>query len=127
MLRELRYILEGSLVLFAMLLFRLLPLDFASMLAGKVARVGGPFSRAHKTASINLERSMPELNPIQRQQILGEMWDNIGRVIGEYPHLARPVMKRRITIEGREHLEKVAHSGQAAIIISGHFANWEIA
>ena len=126
MARKLRYALEGALILLALLFFRLLPLDFASALAGRLARCFGPFSRAHRTARDNLTQAMPELSHEQRKKVLADMWDNLGRVIGEYPHLNRPVMTRRITIEGREHLDRVRDSGQAAIFISGHFANWEV-
>jgi KDO2-lipid IV(A) lauroyltransferase len=48
-------------------------------------------------------------------------------VLGEYPHLSREVMKRRITIEGLEHLQVVKESGKGALFVSGHFANLEIA
>ncbi len=126
MLRKIRYALEGILICFAVLFFRLLPLDFASALAGVLARVVGPFSRAHRTARSNLEQAMPEQSESQRRRTLSDMWDNLGRVIGEYPHLTRPIMAKRITVEGREHLERILQSGKAAIFVSGHFANWEI-
>jgi KDO2-lipid IV(A) lauroyltransferase len=126
MLRKIRYALEGALILFAVIFFRLLPLDAASALGGRLARLAGPFARAHRTARANLEQAMPELSESQRRRILSGMWDNLGRVIGEYPHLTRPLMAKRITVEGREHLERIRQSGKAAIFVSGHFANWEI-
>jgi KDO2-lipid IV(A) lauroyltransferase len=126
MLRKFRYALEGVLIVFAVLLFRLMPLNVASALGGRVGRIVGPFSKAHRTARANLEKGMPELNDRQRDKILSGMWDNLGRVIGEYPHLGRPIMARRITVEGREHLERVRTEGRAALFVSGHFANWEI-
>lgn len=83
MLRRFKHALEGILILFAVLFFRLLPLDVISWLAGMVTRVVGPFLRAHNTARINLERAMPELSEKQRSRILGDMWENLGRTIGE--------------------------------------------
>jgi Kdo2-lipid IVA lauroyltransferase/acyltransferase len=126
MLKKLRYGLEGILILFAMIFFRILPLDFASALGGRIARAVGPFSRAHRTARSNLEMALPELGGHEREQILSGMWDNLGRVIAEYPHLSRPVMAGRITFEGREHIDRVRESGKAALFVSGHFANWEV-
>ena len=126
MLRKIRHALEGALICFALLFFRLLPLDVASSFMGTLARVFGPFSRAHRTARANLEMAMPELSDLQRSRILSGMWDNMGRVIGEYPHLSRPIMAKRITVEGREHLEKLRAVGQTMVFVSGHFANWEI-
>jgi KDO2-lipid IV(A) lauroyltransferase len=54
------------------------------------------------------------------------MWDNLGRVVGEYPHLSSKLMRSRITVEGLEYLERVKRSQTGAMFISGHFANWEI-
>jgi KDO2-lipid IV(A) lauroyltransferase len=125
MLRKIRYAVEAFFICVAVVFFRILPLDVASGLAGALGRIGGPFSRAHRTARHNLERAMPELTDLQRSKILGDMWENLGRTIGEYPHLNRPIMKKRITLEGREHLERIKQSGKAAIFVSGHFANWE--
>jgi KDO2-lipid IV(A) lauroyltransferase len=70
---------------------------------------------------------MPELGEAERGKALSGMWDNLGRIIGEYPHMSRKAMTRRITIEGLEHLHQVRDSEAGALFISGHFANWEIA
>lgn len=127
MLRKIRYIIEAFLLIIGVLLFRIIPLDIASSLGGLLARVFGPFSRAHVTARKNIELAMPDVTAKERNRILRKMWDNIGRVIGEYPHLSRKIMTRRITIEGLEYLEQVKNSGKGALFVSGHFANWEIA
>ncbi len=126
-LRNIRYAIEAVLLILGLAFFRILPLDMASLLAGIMARIIGPFSGAHRTAQKNLEMAMPELSAAQRRKILYGMWDNIGRVIGEYPHLSRHVMTQRITVEGLEHLQEAKYSGKAVLFVSGHFANWEIA
>jgi len=124
MLRKFRYSLEAIPLLLGMLLFRLLPLDTASAFGGWLGRLFGPLTRAHRVARTNMTRALPEMSERERQQALNAMWDNLGRTVGEYPHLARAEMPRRITVEGRENLEGI-HKG--AVFISGHFANWEIA
>ncbi len=127
MLRYLRYTAESILLITGLIFFRILPLDIASALGGLVGRIIGPFSKAHITAENNIKLAMPELTPLQREFILKDMWDNLGRVVCEYPHLGRPMMANRIVIEGREHIDEVRKSGTGAFFISGHFANWEIA
>lgn len=124
---KLKHIVEGSLILFGLLFFRILPLDFASMVGGALLEFLGPFSKADKIARANLARELPELTQAQHDKIVGGMWNNIGRVIAEYPHLCRPIMKRRIAIEGREHIDNIILTGRACVVVSGHFANWEIA
>jgi KDO2-lipid IV(A) lauroyltransferase len=127
MIRYLRYTLESILLLTGLLIFRILPIDIGSAIGGMLGRAFGPFSKAHLVATKNIELAMPELSQHQRDKIIMDMWDNLGRVMCEYPHLSRPMMWDRITIEGREHVDKVKNAGTAAIFISGHFANWEIA
>jgi KDO2-lipid IV(A) lauroyltransferase len=127
MLRKIRYSIEAVIILLGLLMFRLLPLDMASAFGGVLGQVFGPFFRAHRTAQINIAMALPELTDRQRSRILSEMWNNLGRVIGEYPHLSRPMLAQRITMEGREHVEVVKASGKGSLFISGHFANWEIA
>lgn len=127
MLRNLRYFAEAVGLIIVMGGFRLLPLDASSSLGGIIARMFGPLSRAHKTAQQNLEAALPQLTEHERKRILSEMWDNIGRVFGEYPHLSLDTMRPRITIEGMEYLQDIKDSGKSAIFVSGHFANWELA
>jgi KDO2-lipid IV(A) lauroyltransferase len=57
------------------------------------------------------------------------MWDNLGRVMAEYAHLDQIHLTGpdpRIEGTGVEHLEAARARGKGVIVISGHFANWEI-
>ena len=38
---------------------------------------------------------MPEKNKKERIKIVQGMWENLGRVIGEYPHLKKLVIKKK--------------------------------
>src|SRR4051794_1973218 len=127
--RRLRYPVEAALVYGAYVLFRLLPLDAASSLGGWVGRRVGRRLAISRTALRNLEAAMPELDAAGRERILYGMWDNLGRVMAEYPHLAslrHAVGTPRITVVGGEHLEALARSGRPGLLCSGHLANWEI-
>jgi KDO2-lipid IV(A) lauroyltransferase len=58
------------------------------------------------------------------------MWDNLGRVAAEYPHLrAIRVFEPggRIETSGFEHVDRARATGRRMIFFSGHLANWEIA
>src|SRR5690606_31311 len=61
-----------------------------------------------------------------RRQALKEMWDNLGRVMAEYPHLKK-IAAERVTLEGGAVLDVIREDGQPGIIVSAHMANWEIA
>lgn len=112
-------------------LFRALSLDSASALGGWIGRRLGPHFPVHKLAERNLATAMPDLNGDQRRAVLIGMWDNLGRVLGEYAHLAEfdigsELQPGRIAVVGGEHVEAIRDSGKPAIFFSAHYGNWEL-
>lgn len=123
-LRRLSYGLQAVCVFLIYGLFRLLPLDAASWLGGAImARVGMrlPSTRA---ARDNLAAAFPERTADDREAILRGMWENLGRVAGEYPHLKR--LRARVEVEGFALLEAAAKAGKPAVFVGAHLANWEV-
>jgi Kdo2-lipid IVA lauroyltransferase/acyltransferase len=53
------------------------------------------------------------------------MWDNLGRVVAELPHLSR-IVAERVEVVGEAHIVPYRSDGVSSIVCSGHFANWEI-
>jgi len=109
--------------------FRLLGLDRASAVGGWLARTVGPRISPANRARRNLALAMPELSKEQREKVVVQMFDNLGRTFGEYAHLD----KFRVTGEdpqieviGAEHIASAKAEGRGVIAISGHFANWEL-
>ncbi len=103
------------------LLGRLSPVA-ASNLGGWVARLIGPLLPVSRVADANLRRALPGLDPVARRRIILGVWDNLGRTVGEMPHVGRLA----IEIVGADIGHAVAASGRASIAISAHFGNWEI-
>jgi KDO2-lipid IV(A) lauroyltransferase len=110
--------------------FGLLPLDWASVIGGWLARHVGPFLGISKRARLNLWRALPELSDIETKRVIAGMWDNLGRVAAEYPHLRKIRVFEpggRVETHGFEHVNRAVAAGRQMIIFSGHIANWEIA
>jgi KDO2-lipid IV(A) lauroyltransferase len=109
------------------LLFRLMPVDAASALGAGLLKRIGPLSPAHRTARRNLEIAFPQLSAPERERLLRAQWDNVGRLFAEFPltHKLTP-SSGRVEIVGGERLAAIAREGTAAVLISGHFSNWEI-
>lgn len=127
MRRALRHRLEADILQAVFGLFGLLPIDAASWLGGWIGRTIGPRTRAHRTASRNLVRAMPELSAAEVERTLTAMWDNLGRVAGEYPHLDELLAGgARTELVGAEHLHAAAVAGVPVAFFSGHIGNWEI-
>ncbi len=120
-----RYILEAIPVFLFYGLCALLPLDAASGFGGWLGRTIGPLMGISRRADRNLRRAMPELDAAARRRIIRGMWDNLGRVVAEYPHLPEFIAKNRITVTGAQWIKDMARLGRGGIIMSGHIANWE--
>ncbi len=109
--------------------FGLLPLDWASALGGALARRIGPSLGISERARRNLRRAFPGLPEIEIERIVTDMWDNLGRVAAEYPHLRKIRVFEpggRVETHGLEHIDRAVAAGRRMIIFSGHIANWEI-
>ena len=125
---KLRYGAEAALFFFFMGLFRLLPLDAASALGGWIGRTVGPRLPPDRTARANLAASFPEKSQAERDAIRMTMWDNLGRVVAEYPHLGKfspHGNDPRITYEFRTKVEPNSFP-DGLMFLSAHFANWEL-
>jgi len=110
-------------------LLAVLPISAASAFGGWLLRIVGPHLKADRIARNNLELVFPEKPRGEIDGILRSMWDNLGRILGEWPHLNRlyaAEFNGRVEIEGREHLERARKAGQPLIVITGHHGNWEL-
>ena len=114
---------------------RSLPLDAASALGGAVARWIGPRLAISRRARRNLERIFPDMDKAGIEATICEMWDNLGRVAAELPHLPRiKVFEReplpgqsRVEIVGLDHVDAARAAGRQILFFTAHFGNWEIA
>jgi KDO2-lipid IV(A) lauroyltransferase len=126
---RLAHLLEGAGAVLLYAFFRLLPLDCASALGGFLARTIGPRLAISRRALRHLQRALPEIGEEDGRRVIKGMWDNLGRVIAEYPHLGKYRVydgDRRIEVSGAEHIRAQAAPGRRAIFFSGHFGNWEV-
>jgi KDO2-lipid IV(A) lauroyltransferase len=109
--------------------FGLLPIDWASSTGGFLARTIGPALGITKRARINLRRAFPALSDAEITRIIRLMWENLGRVAAEYPHLQKIRVfdpTGPVETHGFEHMDRAVAADRRMIIFSGHIANWEI-
>jgi KDO2-lipid IV(A) lauroyltransferase len=77
----------------------------------------------------NLRMAFPDWNEKQVQDVARGTWETLGRTAGEMPHLAKMkpyVANSRVEVVGAERLDAIRESGKPAVLIGGHFANWEV-
>ena len=128
---KIRYLLEALVVRFGLFLFSAIGLKNASNFASSLSRLIGKRIAVHNLAKTNIERSLPNLNPSQIEKILDDMWDNLGRIVGEFFYVSRFTGKELLTYvdldeESKQNIDYIKQNFKGGIIFSGHIGNWEI-
>ncbi len=126
---RLRYGAEAAVFFAFMGFFKLLGLETASRVGGWIGRNLLSLLPPDRVARANLAAAFPEKSDTERNAIRRAMWDNLGRVVGEYPHLGRfsphgedpritYSLPKGITVEGMKN--------KPLMILSAHLGNWEV-
>ncbi|MCC7428784.1 MAG: lauroyl acyltransferase [Alphaproteobacteria bacterium] len=127
--RRLRWRLEALAARGLFGLFRCLGPVRASNLGGALARAIGPLLPVSRVADRNLARAFPDMDAMARRATIRGVWDNLGRVVAEYPHLndLRPTASGPgWEVAGREVAEALVARGGPALFFSAHIGNWEL-
>jgi KDO2-lipid IV(A) lauroyltransferase len=128
--KYLRHPLEALAAMLVWSVFRVLPVDAASALGGWLARSAGPGLRISNRARDNIRRALPEADGAAVERIIVDMWDNLGRTVGEFPHLGAFTFdgdNPRVRIKGLQHLIDFRDDDQPGFYLSAHVGNWELA
>ncbi|NCT41432.1 MAG: lipid A biosynthesis acyltransferase [Alphaproteobacteria bacterium] len=123
---KIRYLLEAALLYCLFFVFKILPVATTSNVGGWIGRNIGARLAATRKARRNLERAFPDLNAQELDQIILDMWDNLGRFMAEYAHLEE-IARDYTVIEGAEYLADYISGEKSAIFIGAHLANFEVA
>jgi len=126
---KLAHRIEGAAAQAAVRVLRALGPVRASNLCGAVARAIGPLLPVSRVADVNLRMAMPELDRALRRRVVRGVWDNLGRTVGEFPHVAGLKENESgpgFEVVGAHHIEALVARGGPAILFTGHLANWEV-
>ena len=107
----------------------LMSAERASNIGAWVARRIGPLLSQHKTALQNIARAYPDWGEKEVRETALLAWESAGRTAGELPHLPKlnPYGDNdAVTVIGAEGLDAISNGGRGAVLVSGHFANWEV-
>ena len=108
---------------------KVLPLRLRTALAGHATNAAVHLVPSlRRRAEDNLLRIFPEMGPAERRQILGQGARNTGRTLTEIlfnQEFATYAERTPISGPGMDALRAARASGKGAIIVSGHFGQWE--
>ncbi len=127
----LRYAVETVFVVLGILVFRVMKPQSASDCASKIARFVGKKISVTKLAYKNLSNAIPDLNEAQKLEVIDNMWDNLGRIIGEFPHVCAQNIEEigaivEMSQQTKDNIGYIKGQGKGGIIFSGHIGNWEV-
>jgi Kdo2-lipid IVA lauroyltransferase/acyltransferase len=107
-----------------------LPRNSAITVSQCVARV---IYRVHKrlrrTGLRNLEMALPELSGQKHREILEGVFDNLGRLLGEFSQflkIRRENISDIVIYEGFENYAQAAAKGRGVLMLTGHIGAWEL-
>lgn len=110
-------------------LFRSMSIDRASDAGSALLRRIGPLTGVHGVARVNMQILFPEAGARELDGLLDAMWDNLGRMAGEFPNMHRfdfSPGSDQVETEGTDILAELDRAGQPAVLVGGHFANFEM-
>ncbi len=130
-LKKIRYIIEAIVVKAGLWFFGAMKVQTASNVAAAISRFVGKKISVHNLAYQNLSKAMPELSASEKEKIMDDMWDNLGRIVGEFPHIAKITVDEienfiEMPQETKELLSAMKESKKGAIIFGAHTGNWEV-
>ena len=127
-MKKIAYFLEFILIKILFILFQIIGYRFSSNLGFFIGKTIGPIFRSKKMIIQNLEKAniKHHYNP---DKIATNVLGNYGRIFAEYVYLKKfrnNELKKYVSIDGLENLEKLKKNNKKAVFISGHFNNFEL-
>lgn len=123
----------GRLVKWSIRLLRRADPDRTSDVCGAVARRIGPWLPQHRIGQANLRAAFPEKDQSWIEGTLRDAWENLGRVAGEYVHMARiwdfdpnSPHAGRIETDSMALFEMLRTDDKPGLCFAAHLANWEL-
>ncbi len=112
------------------ILFKSFPFEATSAFGGWLGRTVGPLLKQSRIARKNLQQAFPGMSEEQQTKVIGDMWENLGRTVGEYPVLTSRKLygpKSPLEIVNPEIIDHLREDNKPAILFLGHIGNWEYA
>ena len=107
-----------------------LPSRLAGVVGGFTGRMVGLAWRGRRRIAVaNLQRAFAGFTPDQIERLVNDTFDNLGRTAFEILRFRREspeAILARVDSDGDEPLAAAYRKGKGAIVMSGHFGNWEM-
>nr|WP_243458782.1 lysophospholipid acyltransferase [Pseudomonas sp. OA65] len=123
--------MKGALLVGALRLFALLPWRAVQAVGSAIGWLMWKFpNRSRDVVRINLAKCFPEMDPAERERLVGQSLKDIGKSLTEsacawiWPAQRSIELVREV--EGLEVLKEALASGKGVVGITSHLGNWEV-
>lgn len=125
-MNNIKYFLQFLIIVILFLIFKIIGLKNSTYISGKLFNFFGPLFRSNKICHNNLSLAFPELNKLERNKIIKNMWFNYGGILAEYIFIKKIKYSKNIKIENQFILDSIKEKSEPVIFVSGHFNNFEL-
>lgn len=124
-MKSLRYFIEGLGLSILFVFFKILPPASASNIGGWLGQTVGMRLAANRKARRHIQLAFPGIDKNEENAIIKGMWNHLGRVIAEYPHLEK-LSRDHTQIIYKGQTKKLTQDQVPMIFFGGHIGNWEV-
>ncbi len=129
-MNNINYFFQFLFLTFLFLIFKLLGRKHSGIFSGNIFQIIGPLFRSNQLCYSNLSKAFPELDDLDKRNILKKMWFNYGQIFSEYMYIKdfrfNKKFSEKITIKNENILHLIKNRAEPVIFISGHFNNFEL-
>lgn len=130
-LKTMRYLIEAVIVKLALWTFALMSRKRATNSAAKLAKLVGKRVSVNQLAYNNIGKALPDLSQEEKDKVLVDMWDNLGRIVGEFIYIHKIEADNmdsfiEVSEETKQNIRDLKSQNKGGIIFSAHIGNWEI-
>ena len=128
-MKNIKYFFQFLFIFFLLLIFRIVGLKMARILASKLFLIFGPLFRSKKIIENNISVVFSQSDTEFKKRIMKSMWQGYGKILAEYVFIKnfRNIKADKfLEIKGQEILDEIKISKKPVIFISGHFDNFEL-
>ncbi len=105
-------------------LCKILPMSWASCMGGWIAQTLGSNMAMNRKAVRHIRAAL-QCDEQEAKDISKHHWNNLGRVMAEYPHLKK-IATHHVRFKGEENLKHIRDDGKPGVLFGAHLGNWEV-
>ena len=129
-MKNIKYIFEALIIYSIFLIIKILGINIGRKISTFLFLKVGSLFRSNENIKKNISNAYENITDDEKNNIVNDMWTNYGLTFAEYIFMEKfrknKFSKSQISIKGMGILQNVIKSGEPAIFISGHFANFEL-